>query len=280
MKLYTNGCSFSHGTQPEHEYNYTYEYNGFEYISPSRQRSVWTEQLGKSYKVHFNHARSGTSSDRMARTTLSFIQHLIDTQDDLSDWVFVIQATQPARKEILFNSGYFGRIHYIDEPNSAIPHFFDYAYDVANIIGDTFGNAELHDQLQQQQDKMRSDEVFTSGVKNYSLVVEEDEEIMLRHLKNLLLVVNILERYNIKYILTGMDQTCIWPDYLQTNTDVTKNLANMLPQDKIVLDIVSVIDNKVEGKNRVSPEDSHPNVYGHTMFSRYIFNELKKRNYL
>jgi len=275
MKVYTNGCSFSHGTQPDYPYNYTYEYNGFTYVSPSRQRSVWTEQLGKLYDVHFNHARSGTGSDRLARTTISFIQHLVDTQDDFSDWVFVLQASQPARKEILFNSGHFGRIHYVDDPTSPVPHMFDYAYDIKHLLEE---DADNH--IEDMNDQLRQNQSFMTGVKNYTLIVEEDEEIKLRHIKNLLLIVNMLERYNIKYVFTGMDQSCIWHDGLNLETDITKNLIKLIPEDNIVLDIVSVIDNKLEGKNRVSREDSHPNAYGHTLFSRYIFNELKERKYI
>jgi len=282
MKLYTNGCSFTHGTNPlpEDEKNHDITYKNFTYCSPWRQRTVWPEKISPLFSVLFNHAMAGTGVDRLVRTTMQFVEHLKSIDDDISDWMFILQVSQPARKEIIHKSGYLSRIHYIDPDQMEGYHAYDLAYDVIHTKQGTPELDAENDRIISEMESMRKDEAYKRGVVNYSLLVENDYELLNRHFKSLLLLVYYLEHNNINYLLTGMDPQCLKLHYSSSGVESLDLMMNLLPYDKILIDMVSIFDPEGKFLNRVGPDDNHPNDKGHELFSRYIITELKKRNYL
>jgi len=83
MKLFVNGCSFSHG------------HNLTDDLSP---KWVWPYLMSDFDEVA-NYAWEGGSNDRILRTTLDFF----NTIDDTSEWLAVIQWTDPYSRTELYD---------------------------------------------------------------------------------------------------------------------------------------------------------------------------------
>ena len=107
MKLFANGCSFTWGggiLEKEKNLSNTLspailrrkEYTEF------REKSVWPWHLHQLLKTEecVNLAMGCGSNSRIVRTTLDFFVEKINKQENVSDWLAVIQWTEPSRYEV------------------------------------------------------------------------------------------------------------------------------------------------------------------------------------
>jgi len=107
MKLFANGCSFTWGGGILEE-----EKNLSNTLSPSilrrkdytefREKSVWPWHLHQLLGTEecVNLAMGCGSNARIVRTTLDFFVEKINKQEDVNDWLAVIQWTEPSRYEV------------------------------------------------------------------------------------------------------------------------------------------------------------------------------------
>lgn len=104
MKLFANGCSFTWGGAL---YKSLYDnsgslldYNNTSHENSQRLKDVWPYHLSKLLDLDdcVNLSIGCGSNDRILRTTLNFFTN-IHNEYDLSQWIAVIQWTQPARYE-------------------------------------------------------------------------------------------------------------------------------------------------------------------------------------
>lgn len=97
MKLFTNGCSFTHGHK---------EYKNNRKDAPDW---VWPSIVAENFDDHVNLAWMGGSNDRILRTTLEFFNSIKDKKD----WVAVIQWSDCFNRAELYDpetDTYFGYI--------------------------------------------------------------------------------------------------------------------------------------------------------------------------
>jgi hypothetical protein len=102
MKLFVNGCSFSHGHK-----------DWGKSMLPTDW--VWPSLMSTDFDETVNLAWQGGSNHRVVRTTLEFFDKIKDT----SDWLAVIQWTTPYSRIELYDTKtktYFGYCEGSDEP--------------------------------------------------------------------------------------------------------------------------------------------------------------------
>lgn len=101
MKLYVNGCSFTHGHK--------------DFIDSASPDWVWPNVIAENFEEVVNDAWLGGSNQRLVRKTLEFF----DKRKDGDDWLAIIQWTDPFSRMELYDdetSTYFGYV-----PNSPNP---------------------------------------------------------------------------------------------------------------------------------------------------------------
>ncbi len=111
MKLFTNGCSFTWGSEIYREfvdikdpYNPWKSYPGFitDEQDTYRKENIWSHHLHKYLNTisYTNLAENAGSNQRIVRTTLDFFTNLLQTNELVNDYVAVIQWTEPSRFEV------------------------------------------------------------------------------------------------------------------------------------------------------------------------------------
>jgi len=101
MKLFVNGCSFSHG------------HKGWTDMLPPKW--VWPSLISKQFEETVNLAWQGGSNERIFRTTLDFFDDVKYTKD----WLAVIQWTNPYARSELYDAEtdtYYGYLNGSDKP--------------------------------------------------------------------------------------------------------------------------------------------------------------------
>lgn len=271
MKLYTNGCSFTQGHHPYEDNNFTQSYNGLEYTSFYRS-DIWPWQLGVNFEYTFNHGRQATGLDRTIRTTLQFIDCLDD--NELEDWIFILQASQYHRKEHLtWESGeeLYGQVHpEFNHIPTGIEYRSPYTDDiwVCNRGVDSLSDIAI----------------------DYSILWESDVSLATHQLKSLILIQNILKQKNIKYIITGMMRQDLNVKHTFTRpgragelefhkeSPLITNLEQHLDTNNIIKSIEEITFD-LEHNEYYDP-CGHLNSKGQTFLSNYIKAELENRNWL
>lgn len=106
MKLYVNGCSFTHGHK--------------DFVDAMSPNWVWPSLLSEHFDEVVNEAWQGGSNYRLVRKTLEFF----DKRKDCSEWVAIIQWTDPYGRMELYDEEtdtYFGYIPGSGKPVLSYP---------------------------------------------------------------------------------------------------------------------------------------------------------------
>lgn len=110
MKLFASGCSFTWGGElikQVHDTNRNIlDENNTSDLNLHRLNITWPKHLSDflGCTEFHNHAMGCGSNPRIVRKTLDFFTKKINNNEDMSDWVAVIQWTEPSRFEFYDDS--------------------------------------------------------------------------------------------------------------------------------------------------------------------------------
>jgi hypothetical protein len=259
MKLYTNGCSFTHGSMPFEKVGHTQVYNNYEYTT-SYDSTLWPWLLSDNFEFVFNHARYGTGTDRLLRTTIDFLSKLDD--QEMHDWIFVLQVSKVNRREyICLEEEKFGQVY----PSLENDDKFCIEY--------RFTDIDCPEVVEYNTDSL------SDVVMDYHAMWENNISLSVNQIKNILALQNILDRRNIKYLITGMSNM----DLTFYDMHDTVRYSDMLAQFEQMLDrknIINSIERMTKGTDEYYKEDGHLSTQGNKFFANYIKEEMEKRNWL
>lgn len=104
MKLFASGCSFTWGGaifDSLYENNIILDENNNSSLNKTRLEITWPGQLSKllNCSEFHNHSMGCGSNNRIIRKTFNFFLDKIQNGEDLSEWIAIIQWTEPSRFE-------------------------------------------------------------------------------------------------------------------------------------------------------------------------------------
>ena len=239
MKLYVNGCSFSHGHK-----NFIIK-NGKSDISPDW---AWPMLLKENFEEVVSEAYRGSSNHRIIRRSMEYLEKINDPEN----WAVVIQFANMERQE------------YYDE-------------DLQCWIGHVVDNPCIDDKAPRNinnnfLDKKTAYKTF----KNNCVLVNNDVSIITDLILQILAFQNFCKNKGFKNVYyTGQSKTTLISHYLQHETwldkfDNIKKLAYNIDISNFLLPVSHIAVGHEE-----SADDGHPNEVGHQLFARYILNEIK-----
>lgn len=235
MKLFANGCSFTHGHKDHGD-------NG---LSPEW---AWPNVMGKHFDDVVNLGWTGSSNDRILRTTLDFFDNVKDTEN----WIAVIQW-----------SDCYSRAELYDEETDT---FFGYMVsdNYAPILThrDTTKFITIPDRL------FRMNELYQKTASIRSV-----PRLEYRLLEQQVILSSYLQSRNIKFLYTAMSASGT------VSKSFRHPLTRLLPNENILLPMSHFVNPKTPTLIE-SNSDFHPNNTGHQIIAKYIINELQQRNYL
>lgn len=240
MKLYVNGCSFSHGHK-----DFKIK-NGKSDISPDW---VWPMLLKDNFDNVVSEAYRGSSNHRIIRRSMEYL----NTLNDPENWIVVLQFANIQRQE-----------YYDEDIKTWIGHVVD-----SPCIDDSaprnIGNAWLNKKIHYKT------------FKNYCTIVNNNVNVMTDLILQILAFQNFCKTKGFKNVYyTGQSKTTLISHYLQHKTwldefDNIKKLAYNIDISNFLLPVSHVAVGHEE-----SADDGHPNEAGHKLFARYIINEIEK----
>ena len=254
MKLYTNGCSFTHGHK---------DFGGDMPDSPPTW--AWPSLLQKDFDKVVNQAWRGTGNNRIVRRTIDFL----GTVTDPENWWVVIQWASLHRLEWFedeTNTWYTQLLH-----GAVIDDWATSGLDLANrpII-------ERKEKITIPYiSEVRTDEDAILDLLYQTITL--DTFLKAKGFNNVLYT-SMSNNCRYKYHLAVLDKS-IATDTIFPNQQISKNSPNinlfrqldtLLDEDKFLKPMSIVVKGNVD-------EDSHPNVEGHRIFSQYILKEMEKR---
>ena len=272
MNLYAVGCSFTHGHGALPGPANVCKHGDFVVNTHGKFDYAWPWQLESHFDAVINDGYQGAGNDYVLRRTLRMLAHLDDA--DLKDWVFVIQTTQPERKEFLdgvHNMFYKTLFHSLDDRDNTgldTHEHVVYAQHESQKVSTDINLSQLQCQ-------------HASGFYYYCW---DDEYMVYDHLKDLLLLINVLENRRCKYLISGMTATQFVPEHIishyNTENDYSHEFAKLIKTQhhiKCFSEILHTVD--PHEATHTSP-CYHPNELGHREISSYILNEIKQRGWL
>ena len=271
MILYTNGCSFTQGHEDHRIIESDTGHKKDDKVGYAEW--AWPGCLEGYFDHVVNEAWVGGSNDRIFRRTLEYVRSI----NNISDHVFIIQFTNPARSE-----------------------FFD---PDAGVWTGTINDMIMYDDRSTNSaiDK-RVVKLLSEGQRDFEFYKLNNETIYTDFLTKLVAFDFAMSQLGCRILYTGLSSACtpmMIKRFLQeyTNNPVQymqdPDLTEIYPagvdmntakhhlalidliadcEDKFLHSITSQIQNQI-----VSKDDSHPNKVGHDFFARYILNELGSR---
>lgn len=261
MKLYTNGCSFTNGHQPFDEHKITQTYKDYS-IESDLKKFAWPWVLGEHFDFTFNHGRYASGLDRTVRTTLEFINHL--DEDEYDDWIFILQASQPHRKEYIHEKyEAYGQVAPPLQHQSLKDAWLQYRGSYSDEMDiRTYGEDPLSDLTME-----------------FHLAWEGDVSLRIHQLKNFLVLQEVLKSKGIKYLFTSMmRQDTNVKHNLSRKSELIDNLMLYLDHDNVV-ESIELITEPYDKKTHYD-DCGHPNSNGHKIVAEYFKTELENRNWL
>jgi hypothetical protein len=172
MKLFVNGCSFSHG------------HTDFEDVTTPLSW-VWPSLISDNFESTHNLAWMGGSNARILRTTLEFF----DKIKDGSDWVAIIQWSSITRDELHDEETdtYFGAL--LDSPQPVLAG------------EDRFKFVHIPDSL-----------VKAVNVYQRTAHLRSTKHMLEKLIYQQFIISNFFKRKNIKFLFTGMNQRSTIPN--------------------------------------------------------------------
>lgn len=297
MKVYTNGCSFTHGEDnfieepefPGYPMLFEQTYKGYEFKT-CVDKTVWPWLLKDNHNIDFvfNHALRATGHTRLHRSTLEFISHLREQNEDLDDWIFLLQFSQPHRKEY-------------QDPNKEDWWIQLYpAGSPEEYAGDNWREAitpfvrnrdlpGLEETEHLEWEHYRDTAEFQHTLKplfDYKFLYESNRVQEYDITKEMLNLVSTLEMLGVKYLITGIDAFLPrWYSFGQYNhhtpmTPQRKVIYDLIPKHNVIDDIAHILDPEFKDDQEMYSESSHPIPEGNRLFANYIIEEMEKRNWL
>ena len=283
MILYTNGCSFTQGHEDHRILNGHSGLKKDDKVLDSEW--AWPQLLKDYFSKVVNEAWCGGSNNRIFRRTLEYAQSL----SDVSDHLFIIQCTNPTRSE-----------------------FFD--TDSGVWVG-TINNLVVYDDISCNADIDKNFvQKLSKGNREFEHIQLNNETTYTAFLNNLVSFDFIMNQLGCKVFYTGLSLT-VTPHILKTllytyiNEPVhhlqNPNLQKIYPANNnsvdqssrttsglniqvaknhlLLLESIPNLDfrcfdaiSSIAKGHTVSKTDTHPNKTGHSIFARYIINEIQK----
>lgn len=262
MKLYTNGCSFTHGHK---DHVVIPSPDGLDFKKIKKDSPwAWPRTLCNHFDEVVNEAWSGGSNNRIFRRSIEFLSQV----NNPAEWVVVLQFTNLDRSE-----------------------WFD--SDSNTWVGQ-LNHRVIYDDRSWNKRHVNRDLNLKKGsenIKNIALVGSDLQKLEL-FLMQLVAFESFCEALGItKIIYTAMsadsgDLNEIFMGangkendlnaMLQTVNDTDRHMINALLKqirtDRVVFPIARIARDHVE-----SETDGHPNVNGHKLFGEYILRQMRDR---
>lgn len=246
MKLLVNGCSFSAGSTMQGNVPW-----------------IWPMIISENFSEVHNISKAGGSNDRILRTTMNFCKK------NMEDYLVIIQWTSTFRHEyysnqygwlnITCNVGDSNVTQLINESNKH-NNSIEVTDEKGNIITNEFMLDALNDEM-----------LYLTSINDYNV----------RYLRNVLTLQYFLEKKNIKYMFTSMNENehiNINLDAIYTkHTDITQLEANM----KQLINKPNWSKQSLQtymGENYISQNDRHPNEIGNKLIAQALFGELMEKH--
>lgn len=247
-KLYATGCSFTYGHIPDSLAN---DPQAIQNYTEKPCPWTWAGHMKSHFDECVNEAWGGGSNHRMIRRCHEFFSSV----EDPSNWVAVIQLTDPYRFEYFDN---------VIQNHVGIFHSNEHV-----LLDDRTSNSktiDLDDVIRRSKTPVAHRMLFL----NYDLIAIELFE-------KLLALTKFLESKNIEYFVTAMSTKCA-PEIIANDCSSkhAKDLFNLLDFDKVVT-LRPLSHQLVNSEDFESPTDLHPSKHGHEKIYRYIYNHLKTR---
>lgn len=245
-KLYTNGCSFTYGHVPNDDAHDTEILRAY-HAQPCNW--TWAGHLGNHFSEFVNESWGGGSNLRMLRRTFDFFNKV----EDSSNWIAIIQLTDPYRFE------YFDNV---------VQHYAGVVHD-APLLDDSATDSKTID-IDDVARRAKTPIAYRNLFLNYDLIAIELFE-------KLFALTSYLEKKNVEYFITCMSNKCS-PEVIAKDCSNlrVKEIFNLMDQNRITtlrpISHVLLDENDVE-----SPTDRHPSKQGHKKIYRYIYNYLQAK---
>jgi len=238
MKIYVNGCSFSHGHK-----DFVIK-NGKSDISPDW---VWPMLLKDNFDNVVSEAYRGSSNHRIIRRSMEYLENINDPEN----WTVIIQFASLERQE------------YYDE-------------DLQCWIGLVADSPCIDDMSPRIGNEFLDDKTSYKAFKSNCGLVNNNISIMTDLILQILAFQNFCNTKGFKNVYyTGQSKTTLISHYLQHKTWLDefmnlKKLACNIDISNFLLPVSHIAVGHEEG-----PDDGHPNEVGHQLFARYILNEIE-----
>jgi len=266
MKLYVNGCSFTHGHLPvDHPERI---------VDPTKPDQpydwVWASRLKSHFDEVVNEAWRGCGNDRIVRRTINYLSKVPDPQN----WTVIIQWTSIEREEWFDND--------LGVWFNQVPH---------RVIYD--------DHAWQKVDLENKDRIDARGktFEPFFALGMTDEHRLINLCKNIMVLEYFFQQKGFGNVFyTGMSLNCMLPyhfeileESIRRNHMIDDQYISKDSPNKHILEVLyrSVSPGRflqpisaVSRNNTLSKEDAHPNSEGHRLFYEYILYELERRNIL
>lgn len=234
MNLYINGCSFSSGTQKVSE-------NSSDTIN-------WGLYLQDNFENIINKSIEGGSNHRLFRQATDFINNT----DNLDDWIFVLQLTNPERTEF-----------FLEKYGAWIGVMKDLHFTEDRILHE---NKDVVSEVENFFQRLIMPTVFMTRTLDQGIFETYN---MLNTF------IGLCKHKNIKFLITGMSNKCMPNVFKESGTDGEPFNGLDFPvfdKSNFVMPVSNITFN-----HKISEDDRHPNKEGHIIFARYILNEIEKR---
>lgn len=243
MKLYTVGCSFTYGhILPDQSKD--------DFIRNAPNWS-WPNHFAQNFEDVVNEGWSGGSNKRIIRRAFEFFSSVRHP----SDWVAVIQLTEPYRTE-----------------------FFDPV--IQKYVGVVNGDPVLDDKSATEKNLDRIEISRRAKMPiNYFTMFMDHEQVTISLFEKIIALSAYLDKKNVKHIYTGMMHRSLPRHIVETcKSPYANELYGLLPHRNIVDLPCTALLNYADDVQ--SETDQHPNSLGHKKIYEYIHSELKARGYL
>lgn len=262
MKLYTNGCSFTHGHK---DHTVIPSPDGLDFKSIKKDAPwAWPRMLEPHFDEVVNEAWSGGSNERVFRRSIEFLSQI----EDPSDWVVILQFTNLDRSE-----------------------WFD---SISNTWIGQLNHRLIYDDKSWNKRGINRDMNRRKGEQNirHRGIIGTDLQILQTFLMRLIAFESFCESKGFTKILyTSMsanagDLTEIFMGVngkdnelnamLQSVNETDRHMIDALVKrvrtDRVVFPIARITRDCTE-----SETDGHPNRQGHRIFAEYIFRQLRDK---
>lgn len=240
MKLYVNGCSFSHGHK-----DFKIK-DGKSDISPDW---VWPMLLKENFDKVVSEAYRGSSNHRILRRSMDYLSNVTDPDN----WTVVIQFANYERQEY-------------------------YDTDLKSWIGHVVEDPCIDDKAPRNiGNKWLGKKIQYNTFKKYCAIVNNYDSIVTDFIMQLMAFQYFCKQKGFnKVFYTGQSNATLLTSYLEDNQlmqqfEDIKKLAQNVDTNNFLLPLSHVTRGHEE-----SETDGHPNEAGHKLFARYIINEIQK----